>query len=290
MTFYKNVALVLEGGGMRGAYSAGVLDVFLDNGLKFGGYAGTSAGATHLCNYLSEQRGRNKRVDTVHSANKRYMSLRNLIFTGDFFEVDYCYKEIPYVIDPFDFKKFAENASISDFYSVATNLETGKAEYLQTHDLANTKDMDCVRASASLPLMSHIVNIDNKKLLDGGIGDSIPFKIMDDKGFKKQIVIVTQPENYIKKPNSLIPLFKLMYRKYPKFIEAAKSRHLRYNACLNMLSEWCAQGKSFIVRPSTSFKISRLEKDKSKLIKLYDLGVKDATIALPKLLEFLSDV
>lgn len=287
MAMYKNAALVLEGGGMRGAYLSGVLDVMHDNGLKFGGYAGTSAGATHLCSYLSEQRERNRRIDVVHSASKRYMGWGNLLRTGDFFEVEYCYNQIPRVIDPFDFDKFRENAAQSEFYAAASNLETGRAEYLLTRDLDKREDMDKIRASASLPLMSHIVEIDGMKLLDGGVADSIPFEIMAKKGFEKQVVIVTQPEGYVKKPNPMIPLFKILYRKYPKFIEAAKTRHIRYNQCLRTLQEWCDCGTAFRIRPSESFEIDRLEKDKSKLVKLYDLGVKDATALLPRLIEFL---
>ena len=287
MAMHKDAALVLEGGGMRGAYLSGVLDVMHDNGLKFGGYAGTSAGATHLCNYLSEQRERNRRIDVVHSANKRYMGWGNLIRTGDFFEVEYCYNEIPRIIDPFDFDKFRENAAQSDFYAAASNLETGRAEYLLTRDLDTPEGMDKIRASASLPLMSHIVDIDGMKLLDGGVADSIPFEIMAQKGFAKQVVVVTQPEGYVKKPNSLIPLFKIIYRKYPKFVEAARTRHIRYNQCLRTLEEWCRRGTTFRIRPSESFEIDRLEKDKSKLVKLYDLGVKDATALMPSLKEFL---
>jgi predicted patatin/cPLA2 family phospholipase len=289
MTMYRNAALVLEGGGMRGAYLSGVLDVMHDNGLKFGGYAGTSAGATHLCSYISEQRERNRRIDVVHSASKRYMGWGNLIRTGEFFEVDYCYRQIPYVIDPFDFEKFRENAAESEFYAAASNLETGEAAYLLTRDLDTPEGMDRIRASASLPLMSHIVEVDGMKLLDGGVADSIPFEIMAKKGFEKQVVIVTQPEGYVKKPNSLVPLFKIIYRKYPKFIEAVRTRHIRYNECLKTLDEWCSRGTAFRIRPSESFDISRLEKDKSKLARLYDLGVKDATALMPKLKDFLEE-
>lgn len=286
---YKDIALVLEGGGMRGAYSAGVLDVMLDNGLKFGGYAGTSAGATHLCNYLSEQRERNKRLDTIHSASKRYMSVGNWIRTGDFFEVEYCYKILPKEVDPFDYDKFNENALESDFYSVATNLETGLAEYLLTKDVKNGDGLECVRASASLPLMSRIVECRGMKLLDGGIGDSIPFAGMEKRGFRKQVVILTQPEGFVKKPNSMIPLFKLVYRKYPKFVAAAADRHIRYNQCLIDLKRKCENGSAFMIRPSESFKISRLEKDKSKLVELYEMGVRDAQALMPRLKTFLDE-
>ena len=287
MTMYKNTALVLEGGGMLGAYLSGVLDVMLDNGLKFGGYAGTSAGATHLCNYLSEQRDRNRRVDVIHSASKRYMGWGNLIRTGDFFEVDYCYRQIPYVIDPFDFEKFRENAAQSDFYATATNLETGEGAYLLTRELDTPEGMDRIRASASLPLMSHIVEVDGMKLLDGGIADSIPFEIMEKKGFEKIVILLTQPEGFRKKPNSMIPLFKLLYRKYPKFIEAAANRHERYNACLDLIAEKEKAGKVFVFRPSEAMHISRLEKDKSKLVDLYNLGRKDVKARMDALLNFL---
>ena len=135
-------------------------------GIKFGACAGTSAGATHLCSYLSEQRERNKRLDTVHSASKRYMSWGNLIRTGDFFELDYCYNQIPRVVDPFDFEKFRENTAETKFYAVATNLETGDPEYLLTRDLDKPEDMDKIRASASLPLMSHIVEVDAYHLFE----------------------------------------------------------------------------------------------------------------------------
>lgn len=284
---YKNTALVLEGGGMRGAYSGGVLDILLDNGIKFGGYAGTSAGATHLCSFISEQRERNFRIDTVHSQDPRYRGIKQLIKTGDFFPREFCYVTIPREIDPFDYAKFEENARISDFYSVCTNLETGKAEYLLTQEVDKGDGLECVRASASLPLMSHIVNLRGMKLLDGGIGDSIPFEIMDSKGFKKQVVILTQQEGYVKKPNSLIPLFKLIYRKYPKFVEAAATRHIRYNESLAKLRQWEAEGKSFVFRPSEPFKISRIEKDANKLVELYKMGLRDGERLLPALKKFL---
>lgn len=284
---YKDIALVLEGGGMRGAYSSGVLDVMHDNGLKFGGYAGTSAGATHICSFMSEQRERNMRIDTVHSQDPRYMGFKQLIKTGDYFPREFCYITIPREIDPFDYAKFEENAKVSDFYSVATNLETGEAEYLLTQEVDKGDGLECVRASASLPLMSKIVELRGMKLLDGGIGDSIPFEFMERKGFKKQVVILTQQEGYVKKPNSLIPLFKLMYRKYPKFVEAAATRHIRYNEALAKLKENEKAGKSFVFRPSEPFKISRIEKDASKLVELYKMGLKDGEANMPALKRFL---
>ncbi len=286
-TFYKETALVAEGGGMRGAYTAGIMDILLDAQLKFGGYAGTSAGATHLCNYLSEQRERNLRLDTIHSADKRYMSWRTFFKTGDFFGVEFCYHTIPEIIDPFDYETFAQNAKESEFYAVSSNLETGKAEYLRIQDIRYSEEMDALRASASLPLISHTVEYQNKKLLDGGICDSIPFEGIAEK-FKKLIVILTRPADYVKKPDSTLFLTKLKYRKFPNFIQAAATRHIRYNQSLKTLAQYEQTGKAFVFRPSQSFQISRVEKDKSKLVRLYELGLQDAQNALPQLNDFLN--
>jgi len=287
MAMFEDVALILEGGGMRAAYSGGVLDVLQDNGIKFGGYAGTSAGSTHICSFLSEQRERNMRIDTVHSKDPRYRGVKWLLKTGDFFPREFCYVTIPREVDPFDYAKFEENARISDFYSVCTNLETGEGEYLLTQEVDEGDGLECVRASASLPLMSKIVELRGMKLLDGGIADSIPFEFMDRKGFKKQVVILTQQEGYVKKPNALIPLFKLVYHKYPKFVAAAATRHIRYNQALATLRQWESEGKSFVIRPSEPFRISRIEKDTEKLKELYRMGLRDGERLLGSLKKFL---
>lgn len=282
---FKDIALVLEGGGMRGAYTAGVLDVLHDQGFKFGGYAGTSAGATHLCNYLSEQRDRNFRLDTIHSQDKRYMSLGNWLRTGNYFDLKFCYHTVPEEIDPFDFDTFKKNAAESDFYAAASNVETGSAEHLLVRDLRT--QMDAIRASSSLALASSLVEYEGKKMFDGNTADSIPFEFMDSIGFKKQVVIVTRPKGYKKSANSLLPLYKLVYRKYPKFIEAVGNRHVRYNKCLTTLAQWEKQGRSFVFRPSVNMKINRVEKDASKITALYALGVKDAKDQLENLKRFL---
>lgn len=282
---YKDVALVLEGGGMRGAYTAGILDVFLDNGLKFGACAGTSAGATHLCSFLSEQRERNFRLDTVHSADKRYMSFRNWLRTGNYFDIDFCYYKVPQEIDPFDYETFKKNAAETLFLAAASNVETGLAEYLPVRTCLD--DIDAIRSSSSLPLMSSLVEYAGKKMFDGNIADSIPFEHMDEIGYKKQVVAVTRPAGYQKKPNSLLFLYKLVYRKYPKFVQAVADRHIRYNKCLETLAAWERAGKTFVFRPSVPLEIDRLEKDKSKLVKLYEIGVKDARERMPELLKFL---
>lgn len=282
---FKDIALVLEGGGMRGAYSAGVLDALLDEGLKFGGYAGTSAGATHLCNYLSEQRERNFRLDTIHSRDKRYMSLGNWIRTGNYFDLEFCYHTVPEVIDPFDFDTFKKNAAESDFYVAASNVETGGAEHLIVRDLRT--DMDAIRSSSSLALASSLVEYKGMKMFDGNTADSIPFEFMNSIGFKKQVVITSRPRNYQKGPNSLLWLYRIVYRKYPNFVKAVGDRYIRYNKCLETLASWENAGKSFVFRPETDLKISRVEKDTSKLVALYELGLNDGRKRMNELKEFL---
>lgn len=284
---YKNTAIVVEGGGLRGAYAGGILDILADKEIKFGGAIGTSAGAIHLCSFLSGQIGRNFRVDTIHSKSPRYMSFRNLLFTGDYFAFDYCYKQIPYRIDPFEFDKFATQCQETEFRVCMTDVETGRAEYPRILDYRNEDDMNRIRASASLPILSKVVEIHGKKFLDGGVADSIPFETMFKKGFERAVVILTRPLGYRKKINKALPLVKLAFRHYPKFIEAIATRHIRYNQALDKLAKLEAEGKVFIFRPSRYLKISDIERNKKKIAQLYELGKEDAHNKMPDLLKFL---
>lgn len=284
---YKNTAIVVEGGGLRGSYSGGILDILADKEIKFGGAVGTSAGAIHLCSFLSGQIGRNFRVDTIHSKSPRYMSLRNLLFTGDYFAFDYCYKQIPYKIDPFEFDKFTVQCQETEFHVCITDVETGLAEYPRITDYRNEDEMNYIRASASMPILSKIVEIHGKKFLDGGVADSIPFEQMFKKGFERAVVILTRPLGYRKKINKALPLVKLAYRHYPKFVEAVATRHIRYNQALDKLAQLEAEGKVFIFRPSRLIKISDIESNKKKIANLYELGKEDAHTKMPELLKFL---
>ena len=284
---YKNTAIVVEGGGLRGSYSGGILDILADKEIKFGGAVGTSAGAIHLCSFLSGQIGRNFRVDTIHSKSPRYMSLRNLLFTGDYFAFDYCYKQIPYKIDPFEFDKFTEQCQKTEFHVCITDVETGLAEYPRITDYRNEDEMNYIRASASMPILSKIVEIHGKKFLDGGVADSIPFEQMFKKGFERAVVILTRPLGYRKKINKALPLVKLAYRHYPKFVEAVATRHIRYNQALDKLAQLEAEGKVFIFRPSRLITISDIESNKKKIANLHELGKEDAHTKMPELLKFL---
>ena len=215
------------------------------------------------------------------------MSFRNLLFTGDYFAFDYCYKQIPYRIDPFEFDKFAAQCQETEFRVCMTDVETGRAEYPRILDYRNEDDMNRIRASASLPILSKVVEIHGKKFLDGGVADSIPFETMFKKGFERAVVILTRPLGYRKKINKALPLVKLAFRHYPKFIEAIATRHIRYNQALDKLAKLEAEGKVFIFRPSRHLKISDIERNKKKIAQLYELGKEDAHNKMPDLLKFL---
>ena len=225
--------IVVEGGGMRGIYGAGVLDVLLENDIKADGLIGVSAGAIHGCSFVSGQKGRSIRYNLKYSRDPRYMSMRSLIRTGDMFGIDFCYRELPETLDPFDNETF--ESSSTEYYVTCTDVETGQPVYHRCPSLRGDR-IDWVRASASMPLASRIVELDGKKLMDGGVADSIPVMAFRKMGFKKDLVILTRPEGYRKKQNPMLPLIRRAYREYPEFVETAASRHLVYNRELDEIS------------------------------------------------------
>lgn len=279
----KKTGLVLEGGGMRGFYTMGVLDFLMDKNIYTDGVIGVSAGACHAVSYASKQRGRNFRVNTKYLNDKRYMSMSNLRKYGDLFGADFIYNEIPNRLDLYDYETF--NKSGIKLYAVVSNIETGEAEYKQCIQLK--KDVEYIRASASLPLLSNIVEIDGKKYLDGGSCDSIPIKKFQEMGYEKNIVVLTQDKSYRKGKNNLLPLIQMRYHKYPEFVNALKERHIHYNEILREIDEMEKNKEIFVIRPSSPVVISRLEKDENKLKALYKQGYEDAKKRYEELVEFL---
>ena len=277
--------LVLEGGAMRGMFSAGVIDVLLESGIEFDGVAGVSAGAVFGCNYKSKQIGRTIRYNMKYIRDPRYCSLRSLIKTGDMFGRDFCYRKIPFELDIFDNDTFIRNPV--KFYVVATNINTGKALYKRI-DSADEEGLQYMRASASMPLVSKPVNIDGNEFLDGGIADSVPLEFFINKGYEKNLVVLTQPEGYTKEKNGLVPLMKITLRKYPKLIEAMANRHILYNQQIKYTEEAEKNGKAFIIRPTEKLPIGRLEKNPETLKTVYDLGRKEAIKNLDKIKEYLN--
>ncbi len=275
--------LVLEGGGMRGVYTAGVLDFFIDQNLYFSDIYGVSAGACHMCSYISQQRERAYRVNVDYLQDKNYCSLYSLLKTGDLFGADMCYNKIPNELDPFDHEAFGRYKG--NAYAVVTNIETGKAEYIRMEDMH--KDIIAIQASASLPLVSRNVYIDGVPYLDGGVADAIPIMKSLQDGNKKNVVIMTKEVGYRRKPSSNMTAIRLRYRKYPELVKDMERRHIVYNKTLDFLEEHEAKGHIFVIRPKEDCGVGRIEKDKDKLRTLYQMGYDDAKASFEDLKKYL---
>lgn len=264
--------LVLEGGAMRGVYTAGVLDVFLDNKITFDGIVGVSAGALFGVNFLSKQRGRAIRYSKKFNGDKNYMGILPLIKDGNVINTEYAYHTVPRELDVFDNEAYKK--SNIPFFAVMTNIETAKAEYIQ---ITNVFDqMDMLRASGSMPFLSKPVEINGKLYLDGAVTDSIPYDFMKNQGYDDILVILTKPSGYRKKAKpSWITDIKYK-KKYPKFAKTLNNRYKMYNNQMEKLEDLENKNQIKVIRPSKSLNISRTEKDPQKLEAQYQLGIKDA--------------
>ena len=276
--------LILEGGAMRGMFTSGVLDVFMENGIEFDGAIGVSAGATFGCNFKSRQIGRAIRYNKRFSHDWRYCSIRSLIFTGDLYGADFCYNQIPNKLDLFDLEAYRSNPM--EFYCVASDCVTGKPIYKKLES-CDEHDLVWMRASASMPIASKVVEVDGYKLLDGGMTDSIPLEYFEGLGYNRNLVILTQPRDFTKESSSLMGLMKIMLRKYPKIIDAMKERAERYNQVTKTIFEKADRGEIFVICPEKSLGISRTEKDPDQLQRVYDKGRRIATEQLEKIKAFL---
>lgn len=276
--------LIMEGGAMRGMFTAGVIDVMMENEIEFDGAIGVSAGAAFGCNYKSKQPGRVIRYNMKYCKDPRFCSIRSSLKTGDMFGADFCYREIPERLDIFDNKTFTENPM--EFYVVCTDVTTGKALYRKCKT-AECEDLDWIRASASMPLVSKIVETGNFKLLDGGISDSIPLKHFERLGYNKNIVILTQPKGYIKVKNKAMPLINRVLKKYPDLISAMKKRHELYNEALQYVDLQEKNGSVFAIYPPESLPIKRVEHDPEILRKVYNIGRETAQNQIVAIKEFL---
>lgn len=276
------VGLVLEGGGMRGLYTAGVLDAFLDAGIKVDGIVAVSSGALFGVNYLSGQKGRALRYNKRYIKDKNYMGLRSWIKTGNVVNKDMAYYKIPMELDKFDQATFARSGV--PFYVVATDIETGKADYIKIDNVFD--QMEAFRASSALPLASEIVTYQGKHYLDGGLSDSIPVTFAQSLGFDKLIVVLTQPLNYRKKPSSG-RLYRLLYKKYPDFVAVASKRYQHYNERVEKVIQLEKEGKLFAIRPEESLKIGRLEKNPEKFDEIYSIGLTDGQGKIAELINYL---
>lgn len=277
--------LVLEGGGMRGLFTAGVIDEMMTQGIHFDGIVGVSAGATFGCNYKSHQIGRVLRYNLTFRKDPRYMGLRSLVKTGDLVGAEFSYHVLPTELDVFDYKTFEEDPS--EFHIVCTDVATGKAVYKQLYKM-DYGELEWLRASASLPGVSNPVEIGGQSYLDGGMADSIPLQYFQQKGFGRNIVVLTQPKGFKKKRPSIMPLIKVFCHKYPKIVDALANRHLMYNAELDYISEQEQLGNTMLIYPDAELPIGRVEQNPDKMKNVYEMGRTACRAQMMKIKEFLS--
>ena len=279
---FMKIGLVLEGGAMRGLFTAGVLDIFLDNNVEVTDVVGVSAGTLFGVNYVSKQRGRALRYNLKYINDKRYMNVKSWVRTGNLINKDFTYYKLPFQLDVFDNKTFKE--SPINFFATVTNIETGEAEFIKIEDAY--KQMETLRATSALPFISEIIEVGDKKYLDGGIANSIPVDFFEKQDFDKVIVILTRPITYRKEKTTGIQ-YKMFYKKYPKLVEKLENRYKEYNDTVDKIVELEKEGKLFVIRPSENITIKRLEKDIEKLQKVYDLGLKDGNNIIEDLKQYL---
>ena len=277
--------LVLEGGAMRGMFTAGILDVFMEEGVQFDGAIGVSAGAAFGVNFKSGQIGRAIRYNARFCNDARYCGWRCLLRDGNIFSRDFAYGEVPLVHDPFDFEAYARHPM--PFYLVCTDVTTGEPVY---HLYGGKEDhgFEWIRASASMPLVSQMVEIEGRRLLDGGISDSIPLRYFESQGYRRNVVILTQPPMYEKKENGLLFMVRLMYRKYPHLVRAMEKRHLVYNETLRYVEEKERAGEILVMRPLAPLPVSRVEKNPDRLLQTYEIGRAAAKERLAEVRDFLA--
>lgn len=270
---------------MRGLFTCGVLDVFMEQGIEFAGAVGVSAGACFGCNIKSRQPGRALRYNLRFAHDKRYCSVQSLIKTGNMYNADFCYRAIPDELDLFDYEALKKNPM--EFYMAVTDIKTGKPVYPKLTD-GSRKELEWMRASASMPLVSRPVEIDGGEYLDGGMTDSVPLQFLESVGYKRNVVILTQPRDYVKTPNKLMWLMRIALRKYPKLLDAMANRHKMYNDETRYVFEQEKLGNVLVLCPEEPLGISRTEKNTAELQRVYDMGRKLALERLDEIKKFLA--
>ena len=281
----KNIGLVLEGGAMRGIFTAGVIDVLMEQGFEFEALTGVSAGAAFGCNYKSRQPRRVLRYNLKYCKEPKYCSFRSLKKTGDLFGAQFCYHDIPDRLDIFDKQAFKENPM--RFYVVATDVETGLPRY-QRIDEVDDYCYEWIRASASMPMVSRVVEIDGRKYLDGGISDSIPLRFAEGI-CGKNIVVLTRPRDYKKKSASHMWMFRRSLKKYPKALKAVANRHIMYNEQRNYVFLREKAEKALVICPEKPLEIGRIEHDPKKIQQTYGLGRRAAEEKLDEIRRFIEN-
>ena len=278
-----DLGLVLEGGAMRGLFTAGVLDVMMESDLSFDGCVGVSAGAAFGCNIKSRQIGRVLRYNLDYCNDPRYCSIRSLLKTGDLFGAKFCYDDLPNELDPFDNETYDSNPMA--FYAVCTDVKTGKAIYPRC-DRASKDTFTYIQASASMPFVSRPVSIGGMTLLDGGIADPIPLQFFQEKGYKRNVVVLTQPRDYVKSP---VPSsVRMLLLRYPKVADTMLRRHLIYKEEQELAAEAERKGEAFVICPESPLPIGRVDHDPNVIRQTYELGRSAAESRMDELKRFVS--
>lgn len=261
--------LVLEGGAMRGLFSAGVIDVMMEHDVWPDGVIGVSAGAAFGCNYKSRQPGRSIRYNMRFAKDPRYSGMRSLITSGDYFNADFAYHVLPTVYDKFDTAAFEANPMA--FYVTCTEVTTGEAVYRRL-DRCDDSTFDWIRASASMPLFSRVIDLDGHKLLDGGVADSIPLAYFESLGYDRNVVVLTQPAGYQKEHNRFMLLMRLALRRYPRMIDALDKRHIMYNKQLEFVAQAEHEGRCLVIRPDEKIPIGHISHNPDQMRRVYNIG------------------
>lgn len=276
--------LVLEGGAMRGMFTAGILDVFMENDIDFDGAVGVSAGAVFGCSYKSRQIGRSIRYNKKYCTDDRYVSLKSWITTGDLYGAEFSYHTLPQELDIFDTDTFSK--SPMEFYVVCTDMLTGRAVYHKCTD-GGENDIQWMRASASLPFAARPVELAGRVLSDGGTSDSIPVKFMEYKGYDKLVVILTRPKGYVKHQTRMMPVMKKVLRKYPKFLSTMSRRYIKYNKTLEYIEQQERLGSLFVIRPDADLAIGKVCRKPDELERVYQIGREKGLSELERIKKYL---
>ncbi|HJJ27463.1 MAG TPA: patatin family protein [Methanocorpusculum sp.] len=279
----NDAAIIFEGGGMRGAYTAGVIDALIENDMEFTSCYGVSSGACHATTYLSKQFGRARKIIVNYAHDKRYFSLRSLFKTGNMFGIEFIFKTLTHELEPYDFETARNNPA--KFYVGVINVKTAESEYLLIRD--PDEEYMKLAATMALPIISKKVKLNGKKYLDGGIVDSLPIKQAFAAGNKKVVLVLTQDATYRKSINKILPLLWFWYLPYQKFVGKIATRHIRYNKALIDIAEAEKAGTAFVIRPKKPVEVGRLDFNPEKIEALYQDGYRDGLELMPKLKEFL---
>ncbi len=280
--------LIVEGGGMKCAYSAGILDRFLDDGITFDECIGVSAGSGNLASYLANQRERNLHFYTIYQNHPEYLGMKNYLKHGSYFNLQYIYGTITNStgIDPVDYQALTANPA--EYYLTATNARTGEAEYLSRADMKKD-DFRAIMASCAIPVVCRPIELNGKLYFDGGVSDSIPVQKAIDDGCDKLVVILENPRSFVRQPQKYKPFYHFFLRNYPEIVRKIDSRHLEYHKVIAYVKKLEEEGRAFVFAPSHQGKVKTTTKDSEDIHEQYDLGIEDYDARRDELKEFLRE-